>query len=600
MVLLDISGEPGPITWKVRLANGKLDAPRQSLEIVGKYDRGASRGRPGPPRLRAELWPWAFGDDRGTISGQLDGELFGHKKRSAMAPRGRHVTCLAQRERPRPGRPNVWDRSGARRLEPQSDRPRLDDPRGRADHLAGFVQGPWEDHRAPDQVKLDGEAGWNGDLRARWSALGSFAMRDEITNVDARLELVQVLADSREGEGLSLQFKGSAPRDGRRIDLASLAVDSRFLQVSASGHIDDPAGNRFAYLGGTITPHWKVLSEWLGQNVEPRARIQGHDHPFQLRAALGKNLRDTLDGTIGLAIDEADIYGMKFGPTALVVRARQGKLSVDPIDTTVNDGRLHLEPLIRIGDASEPTAILLDRAAQRLTDSARVQRRGFGDACSRFLWSRCSIMRRAFAARSPRRSPRRFFRSATWRRRRLQDRRLRARWCFRTWNSSLARCSMACSLLTGRADRPALRLDEPVALRIADRRVYQRGLAVPIGKLTKFELEGSVGFDRSLDLIASMPILPTMLADRPLLGAIAADARIRVPIRGTLQKPEIDSEAFKIGMNDLGRSLLEGGGIRAAVGFIERLTRPRDPNASARHRPPRNAASVARSRTSGR
>jgi len=42
-----------------------------------------------------------------------------------------------------------------------------------------------------------------------------------------------------------------------------------------------------------------------------------------------------------------------------------------------------------------------------------------------------------------------------------------------------------------------------------------------------------------------MPILPTMLANRPLLGAIAADARIRVPIRGTLQKPEIDREAFR-------------------------------------------------------
>jgi translocation and assembly module TamB len=96
---------------------------------------------------------------------------------------------------------------------------------------------------------------------------------------------------------------------------------------------------------------------------------------------------------------------------------------------------------------------------------------------------------------------------------------------------------------------------------------------------SKIELEGWVGFDRSMNLTASVPILPTMLADRPILGAGAGAARVRVPIRGTLQKPEIDREAFRLGMQDMGRTLLERGAVEGAAGLLERLTRPRDPNA---------------------
>ena len=35
--------------------------------------------------------------------------------------------------------------------------------------------------------------------------------------------------------------------------------------------------------------------------------------------------------------------------------------------------------------------------------------------------------------------------------------------------------------MVGREDRSGLKLDEPVSLTIADRRIYQRGLALPIG-----------------------------------------------------------------------------------------------------------------------
>jgi translocation and assembly module TamB len=74
-------------------------------------------------------------------------------------------------------------------------------------------------------------------------------------------------------------------------------------------------------------------------------------------------------------------------------------------------------------------------------------------------------------------------------------------------------------------------------LSVADGRVHQRGWRSPWGNLARIELEGSVDFDRNLDMTASLPIPVAMLGDRPLLASIAAGGRVTVPIRGTLSRP---------------------------------------------------------------
>src|SRR4029078_13729395 len=86
-------------------------------------------------------------------------------------------------------------------------------------------------------------------------------------------------------------------------------------------------------------------------------------------------------------------------------------------------------------------------------------------------------------------------------------------------------------------DLPSLNLNEPVSLTIADRRVYQKGLAIPIGQLNTITMEGWVDFDRNLAMKASIPLLPTMLQDRPLMGGLLGDLRVTVPIGGTLSRP---------------------------------------------------------------
>ena len=56
--------------------------------------------------------------------------------------------------------------------------------------------------------------------------------------------------------------------------------------------------------------------------------------------------------------------------------------------------------------------------------------------------------------------------------------------------------------------RPLAVFRDPVAVRIASRKVYQDGLAVPVANLASIGLNGSVDFDQNLDLVARFALIP--------------------------------------------------------------------------------------------
>lgn len=575
---LVIRPRPGLITWRVRLANGDAEAPRNTLDVDGRLDRTGAPGDLGVHVLGRD-WPLAFGGHRGTASGRLDGTISAQRKAGRWTLSG--AAALAQAAASGPG-PNgrgfaidrvkgTWDADlAARTCVIRAFE--LTSPAGTL-KAGGTVA-------AGGKVRFDGEADLAGlatsagagadGLRARWSAEGTVATAaDGAFRVDGGVVVNRIGGGPGEGEPVKVRVRASAPAGGGRIDLAELGLESRFVGLTASGSVDDPEGRRVVDLTGKVAPDWETINAWLAQHVEPGARVSGRDRAFRIKGALAEGGAEALEGEVGLALDSADVYGMKLGPAAVVIRRRAGKVAIDPIDTTVNGGRLHLEPEFRARDGANPAAVVLG-AGTRLTDAEvndEVSRRVLSyvapvlDHATRVRGRVSATITRAdfpLGGAGPTVDGAVVFQGVEF---------VPAGWLDALFG------------LIGREGQSVLKLDEPVALTIADRRVYQRGLTVPIGNLSKVEVEGWVGFDRALHLTASVPVLPTMLADRPILGALAADARVRVPIRGTLRQPEIDREAFKLGMKEMARSLAERGGVLGAAGLLERLTRPRDPDA---------------------
>lgn len=421
-------------------------------------------------------------------------------------------------------------------------------------------------------------------LRGTWSARASSRSGEGGLQLGARIDLKELAwgparaADEAvprqvtSGESVGLAVRAFLPDGGKRLDVTEFAVSSRFVTVEAAGRVDDPSGKPVAELTGKISPDWDALTTWLGGHVEPAARVDGRPRAFRLRAPLGSGWRDGLDGELGVAIAAADVYGLRLGATDVVVRARRGRLAVDPIDTSLNGGHLRLVPAIRTGDEKGGPALLL-------SDGSVLEGANVNDEVSRRVLSFVAPVLNNATRVSGRVSADIDEAVFPLHRGAGEGATVKGAVVFQdvkfvpggTFRDLFARF--------GWEDRALIRIDEPVSLEIADRRVYQRGLVVPIGRLTQIEMDGWVGFDRDLNLTISVPVLPTALADKPLIGGIAARSRVRIPIRGTMDHPEVDPEAFKLGMKELGKSVLEEGVPQGVLDLLKMFQREPDPNA---------------------
>lgn len=81
-----------------------------------------------------------------------------------------------------------------------------------------------------------------------------------------------------------------------------------------------------------------------------------------------------------------------------------------------------------------------------------------------------------------------------------------------------------------------------VAFQLESGRVYHDRLEARVGDVVLLTT-GSVGKDESVELMASVPVQDSWLANRPQLAALRG-LRIDLPVRGTLTRPQVDSQAL--------------------------------------------------------
>jgi hypothetical protein len=70
-----------------------------------------------------------------------------------------------------------------------------------------------------------------------------------------------------------------------------------------------------------------------------------------------------------------------------------------------------------------------------------------------------------------------------------------------------------------------------------------------VGEYT-IRTQGSVGFDETIDLIAEIPIEDDWIAGKKYLAGLKGKS-IRIPVRGSINRPQLDSQAIA----ELGRMI---------------------------------------------
>ncbi len=132
--------------------------------------------------------------------------------------------------------------------------------------------------------------------------------------------------------------------------------------------------------------------------------------------------------------------------------------------------------------------------------------------------------------------------------------------------------------LTTITGQPAfdIKLDQTMIYNVANGRVSQTGLNVPIGgNGLRVAIDGSVGFDETLDLKATSRLSAKSLGLDSGLDKNLGAATITVPIRGTLSRPAVDRKALTIALRNAARVVGERQLKSEAGRLLERLASPR-------------------------
>lgn len=370
---------------------------------------------------------------------------------------------------------------------------------------------------------------------------------------------------------VALGLQANKPAGADRVDLGQLTLACRYATISAAGHLDEPMGRRLADLQGTIAPNWPALNALLAQSVEPKAALKGELRPFRLKGPLsGANTAAILQGLDAeLAVDrfEAVAFGLRVAPTPVVVRCGDRRVTIDPIETTINGGRTVLHPEVALDPA--PGTIALQLASGSAIEGAAINdevSRGLlayiapvlHDATSVRGKVSVSVDRAEFPIASNGQG----------------HTTLVGLVVFDNVEFDAGPFTSELLTLAGKDGPQALHLHQPIRLAIADGRVNESGLSVPLGRDARIELEGSVGFDRTLAMRARVPVTPGMLGRQEGLDRWLEGLRVGVPIGGTLTRPTLDRQAFRVGLRDVGKSLLKRGADQGVRDLLKDFVRP--------------------------
>ena len=587
-LILRIGPAPSPTTWQLALTQQSSG----SLTIEGSLDKWHpdSEGRsPIDLKVKGEKWPLAYHDASGTnLAATLEGEIQAHQRSGFWK-----VDAIADLQK-------LEAEGGAL----GADHPRID----RVDLHASLQQDAngWNVTDLEVRSPIGGLAG-DGRIGTQALAPLKFQANLNLGEIVRRLPETLRIAESLPLEGSTLLLKAGSkggsetpaldlearwivesaePREetvlsakvihpsAQRWELAPLHWKTPYGNLRAEGSLDrDESANGWDYRAeGALDLDWKLLATRLRESSDPKVELAGPPATFSARGTVSDRGIPTFNGDLRVGLERADIYGLDIGKTAMALKWIDGQPKLEPIDMIVNQGQVHLEPVIardpdtqeweiRFGKESFASGIVvndvvssrvLSYVAPILERSTRVS----GKISAKI--DEAVFPLGEDASREPE---------------------IRGNVAFEDMTFLPGPLAVELLAMAGRTGQAGLRLNQPVSLTIADRRVIQRGLAIPIGNVSKVSLEGSVDFDKNLDLVATLPLSSGMLGDRPILGDIIDGAKVEIPIKGTLDKPRIDAEAFNRAFKDFSKSLLSQGLIRGASGILSRMIAPPDPNA---------------------
>lgn len=393
---------------------------------------------------------------------------------------------------------------------------------------------------------------WTGDAQVQQS--------DRTIQADFTTELQDVAFQTPGGqpwreERVTFVARGGYDRQRDLLTVEEFNLASRTANLAAQGEIAAVSTRREATLEGRVDYDWEQLLALLRPYIGDDIQIAGREQmPFTFRGPLAADPRrpdeDLLarwEAQAQTGWHSANVYGIPVPSGQLQGLLQRGQIDFSPLELALSGGQFALTPHVRL--SPEPQELTVDPG----TVLSRVNITP--EMCNHWLQYVAPVMAGVTQARGT------FSVALDNCRLPLADLTqgdLGGRLQVHDVEIGPGPLVQELAVLLGRSAPARLVQESQVTFRMVDGRIYHRDLVLVFPDLT-IKTYGYVGLDRSLSLMAEMPIPPKWLGNNPVSDALRNEV-IRVPIAGTLDRPQLDRRL----LDQMARDFLQ----RAAGGLL--------------------------------
>ncbi len=329
---------------------------------------------------------------------------------------------------------------------------------------------------------------------------------------------------------ITLSAAGQYDSKSQSLDLEQVQVTSSMLAAGAAGRIAPAGGHNEGQFKGQINYDLERLCGLLrlGDGIHLTGR--GTSDAWYRGPLTVSNAMTTGQAEAGARWDQADLGGFNLGRGELKATMQSGVVQMTPLELTVGQGRVHLAP--RLVLRPEPVTLTLPAgplAEQIQIDPAMCASmlRFAAPAIASVSSARGTFSIILDSCRIPLGDPKK------------SD--VVGRLVIHSVEIGSGPMLGQLSTLLSNNAPAKVKQESVVSFVVRDGKVHHEGLELQFPELT-IRTSGDVGFDKTLNITAEMPVPPKWLAGNNVLTQAVKNQVIRLPIKGVLDKPQLDQQ----------------------------------------------------------
>lgn len=370
---------------------------------------------------------------------------------------------------------------------------------------------------------------------------------------------------------IHLVIAGEYGGDASSLHLDTVDVNLPWLHLASEAAVSSSGEQPNISVLGQMDYDLAIVAERFQEWLSDSVQLTGQQvHQFSLQGPLKSNKMSDVDldqnfplispelsGHAAVGWETANLFGLPIGESTIDARLADGVVHIVPLDMQLSQGRFRCTPRIELN--AEPPMIIIDEGM--ILERVRLE----PSMCQTWIKYVAPLLAEATVAegdlsvtlggaRLPLFDPPSGEVDGTLT---LHAGRIGPGPMAQPFVvvASQVKAILQGNPLQGVGDSSSTWIElteQDVEFRLVDGRVYHQGLTILVGDVA-ITTSGSVGLDQSIDMVAQIPLRREWVGQERYLAAIEGKV-LSIPIRGTLDSPQIDAEVVQ----QLAGQLLEG------------------------------------------